>query len=227
MSAAPELAGVRHDYLDASGLRTHVALAGSEDAPPVMVVHGWPQHWWEWRDVIRSVAGDYRVIVPDLRGLGWTEAPTGGYDKEQLATDLLAVLDALNLEQVTWVGHDSGGWSGLLAALGTPKRIIRALILSVPHFWMPPHPRQLSLLGYQGPISLRFVGARVAEWMVPGILQAGRRPDPATGGRREAIRRPRSTAGHGGDGPHVPDPRGCADRAGPVRTRKAAKCRRP
>src|SRR5436305_2722226 len=150
MSEPPDLPGVRHAYVDAGGLRTHVALAGPEDAPPVMLVHGWPQHWWSWRHVIPTLAQDHRVIAPDLRGFGWTDAPTDGYDKEQLARDLLAVLDALAITQVSWIGHDWGGWTGLLAALSAPHRISRALILSVPHLWLPPDPRQLALLGYQG-----------------------------------------------------------------------------
>jgi pimeloyl-ACP methyl ester carboxylesterase len=174
MSAPPELPGVRHEYVDAGGLRTHVALAGPEHAPPVMLVHGWPQHWWVWREVIPRVAENHRVIVPDLRGFGWTEAPATGYEKEQLATDLLALLDVLSLDQVTWIGHDWGGWTGMLAALRAPRRIRRALVLSVPHFWLPRHPRQLALLGYQGPISMPGLGARAAKWMVPRILQAGR-----------------------------------------------------
>jgi pimeloyl-ACP methyl ester carboxylesterase len=178
MSGPPELGGVRHEHLDAGGLRTHVALAGPEDAPPVMLVHGWPQHWWAWREVIPSLAQAHRVIVPDLRGFGWTEAPAAGYEKEQLATDLLAILDALNVDRVTWIGHDWGGWTGLLAALKAPHRISNALILSVPHLWQAPHARQLALLGYQGPISLPLIGARAAERMVPKILQAGRRDDP-------------------------------------------------
>jgi pimeloyl-ACP methyl ester carboxylesterase len=177
VSAPPDLAGVRHEYLDAGGLRTHVALAGPEDAQPVMLVHGWPQHWWAWRHVIASLAENHQVIVPDLRGFGWTELAAGGYDKEQLATDLLALLDALNLDRVTWIGHDWGAWTGLLAALRAPHRISQALILGVPHLWLEPHPRQLALLGYQGPISLPFLGARAAEWMVPRILQSGRRDD--------------------------------------------------
>ena len=160
MSAPPSLPGVTHDWVDAGGLRTHVALAGPEDAPPLLLVHGWPQHWWAWREVIPELAKRYRVIAPDLRGHGWTDAPRGGYDKEQLATDLLALLDALGIERATWVGHDWGGFSGLLAALRAPERFERFVALSIP----PPFTRDRSpaslllLLGYQGPISTPFVG---------------------------------------------------------------------
>lgn len=178
MSDPPELPGVRHRYVDAGGLRTHVALAGAEDAPPVLLVHGWPQNWWAWRHVIPALAASFRVIAPDLRGHGWTQAPRAGYEKEQLALDLLAVLDALGIERATWVGHDWGAWSGFLAALRAPERLERLLALCVPHLWTAPHPRQLALLGYQGPISLPLLGHRVAAPMVRKILQVGRGGDP-------------------------------------------------
>jgi pimeloyl-ACP methyl ester carboxylesterase len=108
MREPPELPGVQHKYVDAGGLRTHVALAGPGDAPPVLLVHGWPQNWWTWRHVIPTLAERFRVIAPDLRGHGWSEAPASGYEKEQLASDMLAVLDALALERATWIGHDWG-----------------------------------------------------------------------------------------------------------------------
>ncbi len=144
----------------------------------MVLVHGWPQHWWAWRHVIPSLAERYRVIAPDLRGHGWTQAPRSGYAKEQLATDLLAALDALGVERVSWVGHDWGGWIGLLAALRAPERVERMLTLCIPHLWTPPHPRQLALLGYQGPLSVPFVGRRIAGGMVRAILQTGRAGDP-------------------------------------------------
>lgn len=176
----PELPGVRHEYVDIGALRMHVALAGPDDAPPLLLVHGWPQNWWSWREVIPALAERFRVIAPDLRGFGWSEAPSGGaYDKEQLATDLLALLDALSLPKVTWVGHDWGGWSGFLAALRAPERFERMLALCVPHPWVPPSVRQLLvMLSYQGPISLPFAGARLADPMLRRILQVGRFGEP-------------------------------------------------
>jgi pimeloyl-ACP methyl ester carboxylesterase len=180
MSAPPALPDVTHEYVNADGLRTHVALAGPPDAPPILLVHGWPQNWWAWRRVIPALATGHRVIVPDLRGHGWTEAPKSGYEKAQLAADLIAVLDALEIERTIWVGHDWGAWAGFLAALRAPERIERMLALCIPHPWVSPHPRQLALLGYQGPISLPVLGPRVADRMVRMILQSGRGDEPLT-----------------------------------------------
>jgi pimeloyl-ACP methyl ester carboxylesterase len=174
MVKPPDLKGVRHEYVVAGELRTHVALAGPADAPPIVLVHGWPQNWWAWRHVIPSLSARFRVVAPDLRGHGWTDAPAGRYDKEQLASDLLALLDALEIPRATWVGHDWGAWAGFLAALREDERIERMLALCIPHLWISPHPRQLALLGYQGPISLPFIGARLSGPMARSILQAGR-----------------------------------------------------
>jgi pimeloyl-ACP methyl ester carboxylesterase len=176
-SLPPELPGVRHEYVQAGGLRTHVALAGPEDGAPVVLVHGWPQHWWSWREVIPALAeAGRRVIIPDLRGHGWTEKPRGGYDKEGMAGDLLALLDALSLgDGLTWVGHDWGAYIGFLVALRAPERLERMLTLSIPHLWARRDPRLVPvMLAYQGPISLPFVGPRVADPILRRVLQSGR-----------------------------------------------------
>src|SRR3954452_9879506 len=76
----PYVEGIAHRWVDAAGLRVHVAEAG--DGPPLVLLHGWPQHWYAWRHVIPLLSPHYRVICPDLRGFGWTDAPAGGYDKE-------------------------------------------------------------------------------------------------------------------------------------------------
>lgn len=75
----PELDGVEHRFVDIDGgVVIHVAEAGPADGPPIMLVHGFPQHWWEWRHVIGPMAADgYRVLCPDLRGAGWSSAPRG------------------------------------------------------------------------------------------------------------------------------------------------------
>jgi pimeloyl-ACP methyl ester carboxylesterase len=159
----PEVPGVEHRFVDAGGLRVHVAEAGSGD--PLVMLHGWPQHWLSWRKLIPAFASRYRVICPDLRGHGWTEAPPTGYEKEQLATDLLALLDALELERVRMVGHDWGGFAALLACLRAPERFERFACLSIVTPWLRPSfsPRALAATLYQPLISLPLLGRFVVR----------------------------------------------------------------
>jgi pimeloyl-ACP methyl ester carboxylesterase len=135
MTAMPGVEGVTHRWVEARGLRFHVAEAGSGD-DPVLLLHGWPQHWYEWRDLMPALADRRRVLAMDLRGFGWSDAPRGGYEKESLATDVLAVLDELGLERVKLVGHDWGGWVGFLLCLRAPERFDRYLALNIPHPWI-------------------------------------------------------------------------------------------
>ena len=111
----PDLEGVSHEYVDLPGLRMHVAVAGPADAEPLVLLHGWPQHWYAWRRLIGPLSEHYRVYCPDLRGFGWSDAPAGSYLKAQLAADVIALLDALGLDRVRLAGHDWGGFTGFLA----------------------------------------------------------------------------------------------------------------
>src|SRR5215207_4942744 len=106
----PHVAGVRHRFIRTSRLGIHLAEAGEGD--PVVLVHGWPQHWYAWRDVIPPLAERYHVICPDLRGFGWTDAPRGGYSTSELVEDLLTLLDVLAFDSVYLVGHELGGRLG-------------------------------------------------------------------------------------------------------------------
>jgi pimeloyl-ACP methyl ester carboxylesterase len=128
----PEIEGVSHRFVEAGGVRIHYAEAGAGD--PLVLIHGWPQHWYEWRYLIPSLSRRWRVICPDLRGFGWSEAPQEGYDSETLVADQVALLDALDLrEPVKLIGHDWGGWIGYQTCLRHPERIERYMALNVWH----------------------------------------------------------------------------------------------
>jgi pimeloyl-ACP methyl ester carboxylesterase len=133
MRPLPELPGVEHRFHDAAGLRLHVAEAGAGD--PVVLLHGWPQNWWTWRHVIPGLAEHYRVICPDLRGLGWSDAPDAGYEKEQLAADVAELLDSLGVHDVRLVGHDWGGVAGFILCVRRPDLVHRFLALNTSHLW--------------------------------------------------------------------------------------------
>jgi pimeloyl-ACP methyl ester carboxylesterase len=127
----PPLDGVRHRFVDLPGLRVHVAEAGAGE--PLVLLHGFPQHWWGWRRVIPALAEHYHVIAPDLRGAGWTDAPPHGYTEEQLVADTVALLDALGLERVHLVGLDIGAILGFRLCLAHPERVRRFVFMGAPH----------------------------------------------------------------------------------------------
>ena len=126
----PQLEGVDHHFVELPGLRMHVAEASS--GVPVLLLHGFPQHWWEWRKVIPALAERFRVICPDLRGAGWSSAPRFGYTRDQLLADVVALLDALGLDDVHLLTHDYGALLGYQLCLRHPGRVRRHLALSIP-----------------------------------------------------------------------------------------------
>ncbi|MFI5028258.1 MAG: alpha/beta fold hydrolase [Solirubrobacterales bacterium] len=137
MRDLPEVEGVSHRWVRARGLDFHVAEAG-EGEDVVLCLHGWPQHWYEWRHLMRALADRHRVLAMDLRGFGWSDAPREGYEKENMADDVLAVLDQLGLERVKLVAHDWGGWIGFLLGMRAADRFSRYLALNILHPWMTP-----------------------------------------------------------------------------------------
>lgn len=187
MATLPAVAGVTHRTVQVGDLAVHVAEAGSGE--PLVLLHGWPQHWYCWHRVVPLLADRYRLVMPDLRGHGWTSAPAGGYDKEQLATDLLGLLDVLELPQVGLIGHDWGGWTGFLACLRAPERFRGFLALGiVPPFQRPSLGKALQSwrMAYQLPLGTPLLGqALMRAGTASQVVRAGsRRPvsDVATYG---------------------------------------------
>jgi pimeloyl-ACP methyl ester carboxylesterase len=176
----PEIDGVTHRYVDVPGVRLHVAEAG--EGPPILLLHGWPQHWWIWRKVIPALAESHRVICPDLRGFGWSEAPAGPYEISELAADITALLDELGLDQVDLIGHDWGGYTGFLLCLDEPRRIRRYLALGIVHPWFKPpqvSPQSLQRSAYQFILATPLLGEsvlRFAPGFVKLVLRRGAHP---------------------------------------------------
>jgi pimeloyl-ACP methyl ester carboxylesterase len=181
----PDVEGVEHREVVVRGLRLHVATAGPPAGRPVILQHGWPQHWYEWRHLIGPLAeAGYRVVAPDFRGFGWSEHPPDeDFRKETLADDLIALCEQLGYARVSLVGHDWGGWVGWLLCLGRPDLIERAVLVSAP----PPFPpdridpavvMRVGRLAYQLPMAAPMpYAAKLAWFRVMGKILGGRPPD--------------------------------------------------
>ncbi len=116
-------------------LRLHYASCGNERAPLLLMLHGFPEGWFAWRESMPRFARRFHVVAPDLRGYGRSDKPEGvdAYRAAELVADLDALVDALGYERCALVGHD---WGGALAwgfAIAHPERVERLAILNAPH----------------------------------------------------------------------------------------------
>ncbi|KAA2251448.1 alpha/beta hydrolase [Solihabitans fulvus] len=129
----PEVDGVTHRFVQAGDVRLHVAEAGAGE--PILLLHSFPQHWYAWREVVPLLAADHRVLCPDFRGAGWSDAPATGYDTATRVDDLLALLDSLGLARVSVLSHGWGAWTAFALCLRAPERVGRHLALNMVHPW--------------------------------------------------------------------------------------------
>ncbi|MEQ3550491.1 alpha/beta hydrolase [Pseudonocardia nematodicida] len=115
--------------VDADGTAIHCVSGGT--GPPVLLVHGFPQDWYEWRHVMPRLARGHTVHAVDLRGVGGSDAPADGYDAVRLGGDLAELVETLGIGPVHVVGHDIGGWAAYALTRLRPDLVSSALILEV------------------------------------------------------------------------------------------------
>jgi pimeloyl-ACP methyl ester carboxylesterase len=137
-SAGPEagMGEVEYRRVDlATGVTLNVAMAGPEDGPPVILLHGFPESHRTWRHQIAGLSDRYRVIAPDQRGFGESDRPEGveNYETDRIIADITALADALSIDHFTLAGHDWGGAVAWPAAMLHPLRIRRLIIVNAPH----------------------------------------------------------------------------------------------
>ena len=117
-----------HSTFDSGDVVLHFVRAGEGDA--VVLLHGWPQTWYAWHKIIPSLAQRYSVIAPDLRGLGDSSRPSGGYDKATIAQDIAKLLHGhLGLDRYFLVGHDWGGPVAFCLAATYPDAVRKLVML--------------------------------------------------------------------------------------------------
>jgi pimeloyl-ACP methyl ester carboxylesterase len=164
----PDVAGARHRFVTTDGIRLHVAEAGDPRAPVVLLLHGFPQHWFMWRHLIEPLARTHRVVALDFRGFGWSDAPARGYSTAARVKDVLAVMDELDIDRADVVGHDWGALVAFYLALDHPSRVNRLVSVSMVHLW--PLQRHLA------PSTWRWWVTALFEWPVLGSWMLRRRP---------------------------------------------------
>lgn len=126
--------GFEHRTVTVGDVDLHVATTGPADGPAVLLLHGWPHTGLSWRRVAPLLDG-YRLVVPDLRGLGGSSVPDGPYDKLTVAGDVAGLADRLGLDDVVVVGHDWGGVVAFYTAwlLGCSARGLAVVDVTIPN----------------------------------------------------------------------------------------------
>jgi pimeloyl-ACP methyl ester carboxylesterase len=189
--------GVRHRFVEARGIRFHIAEAG--EGPLVVLLHGFPECWYSWRHQLPALAeAGYHAVAPDMRGYNLTDKPRGGYNIESLVDDVAALIAALGEERAHVVGHDWGGIVAWQVAWRRPE-VVRSLVtMNAPHptafaAFARRNPRQLLLSSYM----LFFQIPGLPEWaltrrdagaIASAFRRSAKRPEVFSAGDLEAYR---------------------------------------
>lgn len=113
-------------FVAANGLRMHAVTGGN--GPPLLLIHGWPQTWYQWRLVMPALARDFTIVAPDQRGIGLTDRPAGGYDDGSQASDMIALMEALGHRRFAIIGFDVGMPLAYAMAADHPDRVDRIVV---------------------------------------------------------------------------------------------------
>ena len=124
--------GAESKFAHANGIRMHYVKMG--EGPLLILLHGWPQTWYEWRKVMPALASQFTVVAPDLRGLGLSEKTQTGYDKHTIANDVAALIRYLGERSAIVVGHDMGGKVAYVLSLLYPELVTKLIMVEC----MPP-----------------------------------------------------------------------------------------
>ena len=125
---------IEHHFADLGEVTIHYVTAGAGlgDRPPIVLVHGWPETWYEWRHVMPRLAAHHPVIALDMRGLGDSSRPPDGYDKRTVANDVFRLLtEHLGLDRWHCAGHDWGGPVTFALGAWHPEHMVTMAIIDV------------------------------------------------------------------------------------------------
>jgi pimeloyl-ACP methyl ester carboxylesterase len=125
-----------HHMATVNGVQLHYVIGGKGD--PIVLLHGWPQTWYEWRHVMPALAKNYTVIVPDLRGFGDSSKPLTGYDGNTTAEDIYQLVSQLGFNQIFLVAHDVGVQTAYSYAAAHPNNVSKLVLMEYPFPGFPP-----------------------------------------------------------------------------------------
>jgi pimeloyl-ACP methyl ester carboxylesterase len=159
----PYPAGFRTQEIATNGATLHVRVGGQ--GPAVVLLHGYAETGDMWAPLAAELASDRKVVAPDLRGMGLSSRPEGGYDKKTQGRDIAGVLDALKIDRTDLVTHDIGNMVGYAFAAQYPARVTRFVIMDAPLPGVGPwdeivRSRALWHFSFQGPDAERLVAGR-------------------------------------------------------------------
>ena len=171
----------------ATGLRLHYAERGDSDAPPLLLLHGWPDSWYSFSRLLPLLPPRYRAIALDQRGFGDSERPGSGYGIADLASDATDFLDTLGIERATMVGHSMGSFVARRVAEAHPARVARLVLVGSGFSPVNPVTRevQASLTRLENPVSTEF-----ARQFQAGTVYAPVPPDFFEGLVAESVKLP-------------------------------------
>ena len=119
-----------HHTASVNGVQLHYVMGGK--GSPVVLLHGWPETWYEWRHVMPALAKNYTVIAPDLRGLGDSSKPASGYDGNTTAEDIYQLVSQRGFDNIYLVAHDVGVQTAYSYAATHPNNVSKLVILEAP-----------------------------------------------------------------------------------------------
>ncbi len=124
---------VEHGYADSNGVKIHYASIGK--GPLILMIHGFPDFWYTWRDQMEALSPNYQIVAIDQRGYNLSDKPVGveNYDIRLLVGDVAAVMKHLNREKAIIVGHDWGGLVAWTFAMTMPEKTDKLIICNLPH----------------------------------------------------------------------------------------------
>ncbi|MGA2685760.1 MAG: alpha/beta hydrolase [Verrucomicrobiota bacterium] len=125
------LPGFENGYAEVNGTQLHYVIGGK--GPILVLLPGWPETWWEFHKIMPALATQYRVIAVDLRGMGGSAKPQGGYDKKNMAEDIYQLVRLLGYDKVNVAGHDIGSMVAFSFAANHPEATLKIALLDVPH----------------------------------------------------------------------------------------------